>query len=141
MCKTYVEEWSVNMLDEFMDCELLIGENSPSAYAKIMGGTKNESIYGSVLFYEYDNGTIVMTNVRGLPVKSDKCDNGFYGFHIHAGGSCTGTSEDEFANAGGHFNPNGCEHPAHAGDMPVLLSNNGTAISTFYTDISIAIIL
>ena len=57
-----------------------------------------------------------------------------HGFHIHAGGSCTGTKEEPFKNAGGHYNPTNMEHPNHAGNLPPLLSNDGTAFSMFYTN-------
>ena len=43
---------------------------------------------------------------------------GLHGFHIHTTGSCVGP---DFASAGGHFNPLGKLHGAHAGDLPNLL--------------------
>jgi Cu-Zn family superoxide dismutase len=56
---------------------------------------------------------------------------GFHGFHIHTIGACT----PDFLAAGGHFNPAGGNHPAHAGDQPVLLVNaDGTGSLTFVTD-------
>lgn len=51
----------------------------------------------------------------------------FFGFHIHNGTSCTGNSEDPFANAGTHYNPTTCPHPFHSGDLPPLLENTGYA--------------
>ena len=39
--------------------------------------------------------------------------------------SCTGNSNDEFANAKAHYNPQNCPHPYHAGDLPPLVENNG----------------
>lgn len=41
------------------------------------------------------------------------------------GTSCTGNSNDEFANAKAHYNPKNCPHPYHAGDLPPLIENNG----------------
>ena len=41
------------------------------------------------------------------------------------GTSCTGNSEDEFANAKAHYNPTKCPHPYHSGDLPPLIENNG----------------
>ena len=38
-----------------------------------------------------------------------------------------GNAEDEFANAGSHYNPTNCLHPYHAGDLPPLIENNGHA--------------
>ncbi len=41
---------------------------------------------------------------------------GFHGFHVHETGRCERPS---FTSAGGHFNPTGAPHGAHAGDLPV----------------------
>lgn len=54
--------------------------------------------------------------------------------HIHEGDSCTGNSEDYFANAKAHYDPNGCMHPYHAGDMPQLFAAGGEAHLAFVTD-------
>lgn len=56
--------------------------------------------------------------VSGLP------HDGFYAFHIHEGGSCTG---DSFSETGSHYNPTNTSHPNHAGDLPPLLSHHGKA--------------
>ena len=42
-----------------------------------------------------------------------------------SGISCTGNSEDEFADAQKHYNPKNCPHPYHFGDLPPLIENNG----------------
>lgn len=42
-----------------------------------------------------------------------------------SGTSCTGNSEDEFANAKTHYNPTKCPHPYHVGDLPPLIENKG----------------
>jgi Cu-Zn family superoxide dismutase len=56
---------------------------------------------------------------------------GFHGFHVHAVGQCTAP----FTSAGGHYNPGGTGHGAHAGDMPSLLVlDDGTAEAQFATD-------
>ena len=54
-------------------------------------------------------------------------------FTFIVGTSCTGNKEDEFVNAGTHFNPNNCPHPYHVGDLPPLLENNG------YADMSVVL--
>lgn len=41
---------------------------------------------------------------------------------------------DPFADAMSHYNPNGCGHPNHAGDLPLLFGNNGFALSLFLTN-------
>ena len=54
-------------------------------------------------------------------------------FHIHTGNACTENGQGEFASAGGHYNPWDTLHPSHAGDLPPLLSNNGSAWMAVYT--------
>lgn len=76
----------------------------------------------------------MVAEIRGLPYEEDDCGGRFFGFHIHEGKECSGTKEDPFAGTGGHYNPEGCSHPAHAGDLPPLLGNGGYALSIFFTD-------
>ncbi len=57
---------------------------------------------------------------------------GFHGFHIHATGRC---DPPGFTSAGGHLNPTGASHGAHAGDLPSLLVNaDGTGKLATATD-------
>src|SRR3954468_8927091 len=57
---------------------------------------------------------------------------GFHGFHIHTTGRCDAPG---FMTAGGHLNPTGAAHPAHAGDLPSLLVNaDGTGELAVTTD-------
>lgn len=106
----------------------------PDAYAKIKGNQQHSNLKGTVLFFEVYGGTIVVAEVTGLPVTQGGVSGKFHGFHIHEGSGCTGTGNEPFKNARGHYNPNKVQHPDHAGDMPPLLSNNGSAFMTFYTD-------
>ena len=46
-------------------------------------------------------------------------------FIYTSGNSCTGNSNDEFANAKMHLNTTDCSHPFHIGDLPPLIENNG----------------
>ena len=55
------------------------------------------------------------------------CGQRIFGFHIHEGTRCSGTSVDHFADAGSHYNPSNCPHPMHARDLPPLFVNNGRA--------------
>ena len=57
-----------------------------------------------------------------------------FALHIHEGNSCSGDLNDSFANVGTHFNPDKCEHPNHAGDLPPLFGNNGYAYMSSYTE-------
>lgn len=106
----------------------------PQAWAHIQGSALYPEIFGTVRFYWHPRGTLVVTEVRGLPDTQNACDSPVLGFHIHSGTSCTGNSEDVFANAGTHYNPRNCPHPYHAGDMPPLFAVKGYAFSAFLTD-------
>ena len=74
-----------------------------------------------------------MAEVSGLTEAGTGQEQGFYGFHIHEGASCTGKQSDSFANTGGHYNPGNKSHPQHAGDLPPLLSDAGEAWMSVYT--------
>lgn len=106
----------------------------PYAYATIEGSRFFPAIKGVALLYPFCNGTLFALHVIGLPCKNGPCSKTFYGLHIHEGGKCTGNENDAFANAGSHYNPGGCTHPNHAGDLPLLLGNKGEALSIFYSD-------
>jgi superoxide dismutase, Cu-Zn family len=82
---------------------------------------------GVVWMREDRRGDVVhiTAGVRDLPP-------GFHGFHIHTTGRC---DPPTFVSAGGHFNPGGATHGAHAGDLPSLLVNqDGTATLATATD-------
>ncbi|MFU0823615.1 superoxide dismutase family protein [Clostridium sp.] len=109
------------------------------AVAIIKGGPLAPNINGTVYFREVSNGTEVYAYVTGLPEykpgKGDKPPVGPHGFHIHENGSCeVGNSKDPFKAAGGHWNPTNQPHGNHAGDFPVLFSNNGVARMSFFTN-------
>lgn len=105
----------------------------PQAQAIVGGSNEYPNIEGRVTFYRTPKGVLVGVEVTGLP-QAGRCENEFLGFHIHEGGSCSGNSADPFADAGVHYNPNSCNHPAHAGDFPPLLVNNGQVFMVFLTD-------
>lgn len=105
----------------------------PTAYAEIQGSSDNE-ISGIIRFYTAGNGVLVNAEVYGLPSSTSPCSFSIHGIHIHDGNSCTGNNTDPFANAGMHYNPSSCPHPAHAGDLPPLFSYNGFAWMLYYTE-------
>lgn len=109
-------------------------EENPAAYAEITGSKKYPDLRGRVELYETYGGTLLVVSVRGITDEQGKRSQTFHGFHIHAGDICTGTVEEPFANAEGHYNPGNTDHPAHAGDLPPLLSNHGYAWMSVYTD-------
>ena len=106
----------------------------PAASAVIRGNEEHPDIYGTALLYSFCGGTLLAVQAAGLPVDFPACTRAFFGFHIHEGTSCSGNSEDPFADTGTHWNPGGCAHPNHAGDLPPLLGNLGTVLSVVYTD-------
>lgn len=106
--------------------------DKPRAFAHIRGDEEHSQIAGLVTFFDFLQGTMVVADISGLPDNGEGGD--FYGFHIHEGESCTGNAQDPFADAGEHYNPQGAEHPLHAGDMPVLMGNKGEAWMAFYTE-------
>lgn len=109
-------------------------KQKPQAMAEIKGSAIYPAIHGSMLFYQTDKGVLVVTEVWGLPAESLVCAHPVFGLHIHGGTSCTGNETDPFADAGAHFNPEGCPHPHHAGDLPPLFGNDGYAFSAVLTN-------
>lgn len=108
--------------------------HSPNACAQIEGSTEYPGIRGMVRFYQTKSGVLVEAEVAGLPHGDDPCAADIFGFHIHEGPACTGNNADPFADTGSHYNPEGCPHPAHAGDLPPLFGNRGLAFMTVLTD-------
>lgn len=105
----------------------ILHDAAPQAAAHVMGSEKYDTLRGLVSFYDIGYAVLVTSSFFGIPLQPGSCGYPVLGFHIHEGTSCTGTYDDPFADAGGHYNPDGCEHPAHAGDLPPLFVNNGTA--------------
>jgi Cu-Zn family superoxide dismutase len=113
--------------------------NFNSAYAMIAAGPDYPSISGLVTFTDVPGGVRVCANIAGLPpykpATGDKQPVGPFGFHIHEKGNCVvGDPAKPFEACGGHWNPTQQPHGNHAGDFPVLFSNNGRAIMWFFTD-------
>lgn len=102
--------------------------------ACIRGSDKYPCIRGKVLFYQLPDCVMVRAEINGLPMDKKPCCEHIFAFHIHEGTECSGDKSDVFANAKGHYNPNDCPHPYHAGDMPPLFGINGRAFLTFMTD-------
>ena len=105
----------------------MILTKKPAARASVKGGKETGSLHGYVNFYPADNGTLLVAELYNLPnTFRGETLPGFFGFHIHAGNACTyGSASDPFASTKAHFNPTDQRHPLHAGDLPVLLSNDG----------------
>ena len=111
----------------------ILSTQKPFARAVIAGSPAYPNLHGEVKFYQTPAGLLLAAEVTGLPADSGPCGGKVFGFHIHAGGSCSGTPEDPFQDAGSHYNPGDCPHPQHAGDLPPLFSSSGYAWTAFLT--------
>ena len=103
----------------------------PDAEARIKGSSKHPDIRGYVRFYRTPKGVLVAAEIINLPDKGRPAGSGVFGLHIHGGSCCTGNTDDPFADAGMHYNPDKLAHPYHAGDLPPLFSGCGYALSIF----------
>lgn len=104
----------------------------PFAIANIQGNNENPNINGKVCFYKDQDEILVFACINNLPVSTAVCSANIFAIHIHEGDDC---DDVNFEDALGHYNPNNCPHPAHAGDMPPLFANDkGKAIILFNTD-------
>lgn len=109
------------------------------AFAQIKGGPLAPQLHGIVYFRDIPNGTQICVEVYGLPPYRPSLNNsppiGPHGFHIHEFGACdVGDPNDPFQSAGSHWNPANEPHGNHAGDLPVLFSNNGYSNMCFVTN-------
>ncbi|HHT49890.1 MAG TPA: superoxide dismutase family protein [Eubacteriaceae bacterium] len=110
-----------------------------NAIAYINGGPLAPKICGVVTFHDVMGGVIVSINVNNLPKYKPGLGKqepiGPHGFHIHENGTCAvGDPKDPFQAAGGHWNPGNQPHGNHAGDFPVLFSNDGYSSMCFFTN-------
>jgi len=94
----------------------------PQAYACVLGN----KIAGSVCFYSFMDGSIMIYEIKGLPEN----EKGIFGFHIHEGHNC----DDHFQNTKGHYDPDKQLHPYHLGDLPPLFATKGIAWGIIYID-------
>lgn len=117
----------------------MCNKNRTIAFAKIKGGNLYLEIRGVIFFDDVEFGTDVYVEVWGLPdfipADNGNAPIGPFGFHMHQNGVCEITDpKNPFLSAGGHYNPYDEPHGNHAGDFPVLFSNNGYARMVFFTD-------
>lgn len=110
-----------------------------AAAAEIKGGPLAPNLRGFVYFKDVPGGVEVSVDVTGLPpfrpAEGDRPQIGPHGFHIHEKGNCEiGDVNNPFMAAGEHWNPTNQPHGNHAGDFPVLFSNNGRAMMIFFTN-------
>lgn len=122
------------MKKPFRERPAMLHFGSPYAHARVLGSAGYPELYGRVEFFAAESGTVLVARFRGLPFDDSPCAPNICAMHIHAGAACTGAPDAPFSDALGHFNPGGCPHPAHAGDLPPLFSNHGFAWQAFYTE-------
>ena len=120
-------------MNEFPNFEILKNLR-PKAKAQIKGSIIYFEINGQVWFYETKFGVLIVADIEGLPKQTIDCNSPIFAFHIHEGGNCTGNNNDLFSDVGMHYNPNNCQHPYHAGDLPPLFTTNGNAFLVVLTD-------
>lgn len=102
----------------------IVGIAAEPVHARALLADSTGARIGIVTLAQKADGVHVHVNARGLTP-------GMHGFHIHDVGTCTGPA---FTSAGGHYNPAGASHGAHAGDNPVVLARaDGSADQTFVT--------
>ncbi|AAK79331.1 Cu-Zn family superoxide dismutase [Clostridium acetobutylicum] len=139
----YFDEYQCPFLDnydyEHRENEDLYRQAPRRAVATIVGGPLAPNIRGTVTFTSVPNGTEVSVVLNGLPpyrpAMGGRPQVGPHGFHIHQNGNCTpGTAAQPFPGTGEHWNPTNQPHGNHAGDFPVVFSNNGYARMTFFTN-------
>lgn len=103
------------------------------AEAIMRGSKKYEKIRGRVSFYQLRGGVLVRAELIGLPEGGGTCESPIFALHIHEGEACDENGSDAFGSAGQHYDPSGCHHPFHAGDLLPLFGVNGRAFSAFFT--------
>ena len=110
---------------------LSILRHQPGARAVVRGGT----VTGEVRFFQADRGVLVQAELFGLPHSAENCRSGVFAFHIHTGRCPADHPDDPSAHVEGHYDPDDCPHPHHAGDLPPLFaSREGYAFQTVLTD-------
>lgn len=114
----------------------ILMHRKPCAMANLRGSHKFPNIHGTVRFYHAGRGKVLTVfDINGLPVESTPCGQRFFAIHIHEKGTCEGTVDEPFSEAGAHYNPCDCPHPNHAGDLGVLFADcTGKAQSAMIFD-------
>lgn len=115
------------------------GKRPAEAFAEIISGPLFSNIEGRVIFKDIPGGIEIDVHITGLPefrlASEGSAQVGPHGFHIHEYGNIEiGEASNPFPYTGDHWNPTNEPHGNHAGDFPILFSNHGIAIMTFFTD-------
>ncbi len=92
-----------------------------------MAPTEGNSVSGTVVFMQGDDGLQVSVDLTGLEAGTS------HGFHVHETGDC---SAADGTSAGGHYNPEGHDHALpdaatrHAGDMGNVTADDDGKVQT-----------
>ncbi len=84
--------------------------DGPAAAGAVIYGTDGQVMGVAILRAFPDGGSTIGITALGL-------EPGEHGVHVHETGACDPEGEKAFTSAGGHYNPSGAEHGAHAGDL------------------------
>ena len=106
----------------------------PQAHCRLRGNFQNPKLQGEALFYQTKYGVFVVADFMGLPQSNENCKERIFAFHIHSGSECDPSGPNPFMTAGSHYNPDGCHHPNHKGDLPPLFGAGERAFLAFLTD-------
>lgn len=119
-----------------MNFTKILMNSKPCAVACLRGSCKFPHIHGAVRFYNAGRGKVLTVfDINGLPVEKERCAQRFFAIHIHEKGTCEGTAQEPFSEAGAHYNPCDCPHPNHAGDLGVIFADcHGRAQSAMVFD-------
>lgn len=98
----------------------------PDAFSCVMG----QNIFGTVCFYAVLGGTIMIYEIKGLPISEE----GIFGFHIHEGHTCLNDTNIPYEKTKNHLNPTHQQHPYHLGDLPPLFATKSKAWGMIYMD-------
>ena len=109
---------------------IILTDENIYAVANIKGDISSPILSGIAYFRPFKDGCMVEVEVSNLPGYEPYL---LFPIHIHDGKNCDISSSGLFDNVKGHYNPTLKNHPYHAGDMPILFSNNGYAYLKFYT--------
>ena len=99
---------------------------APKAQATLI--STSGKVVGVASFTQRSNGSVVVS------IRAHGLQPGTHGLHVHTTGVCAPGQNPPFGSAGGHFNPDGTLHGAHAGDLGnVWVDSQGSVTASVVT--------
>lgn len=126
MFKIFKSNTNITTFNQYLN---FISNHLPIAKANILGNRNNSNVRGKVDFFQTNLGVLVVSEIENLP---ENQTGNFFAMHIHDADDCQQDENGNFLDST-HFNPQNYSHPFHAGDLPVILSNDGLAFSVVLT--------